>query len=460
MKAFCLLILLFCEISLLAQIVPDKRTDQQNRLSGIIPVGEAVKDLSQFVSALQEIHPDLYWQCSRSAFDHLYDSIRSTLPETGLTPVQLYQAIQPLTTVLGDGHTQLYFPKEQLQATDALVFPLLLDVNTRDSSLQVRKTFSHSQVVIPEGAKITMINGLDYRVLVSDMMKYCSGERSFFRLSKVNRDFTHFLYMLFPDHERYSVTYSKGEDLITTEVKAIPYSRYVALVEKTTLKKDPYQYELLGGRVALMTFHAFSDLDRFKTFVQGMFQELKEKKVETLIIDLRLNGGGNSDIGDELFQYISPCPFHQFSKQVIRYSDLQKKLAKENFGNDYAGFENGIQEIRTDTLIPLRPNPLRFHGKLYLLISHTTFSSAAAFSWTFHQFGMGKIIGEESGGMNVCFGDIVIYRLPYSNIAGTISFARIYEYGAGEENIHGTMPDVFVLPEEALDYVLKETGLH
>jgi C-terminal processing protease CtpA/Prc len=170
---------------------------------------------------------------------------------------------------------------------------------------------------------------------------------------------------------------------------------------------------------------------------------------------MRINGGGDSKIGDELFQYISPVSFQQFNKTIVRYSSLQKKLALENFGNDLSKKPDGIETTDSFDLIPLRPNPVRFTGNVYLLISHKTFSSAGSFSWTFKKFNMGTIFGEESGGMSVCFGDIVIYKLPHSKINSTISFARMYEYDSDEYDIHGTIPDVAVEQEKALEHVLE-----
>ena len=57
--------------------------------------------------------------------------------------------------------------------------------------------------------------------------------------------------------------------------------------------------------------------------------------------------------------------------------------------------------------------------------------------------------------MSVCFGDIVIYKLPNSHINSTISFARIYEYDSNENDIHGTIPDVITDGKNALEYAVK-----
>ena len=415
---------------------------------------EALADIDSFAHALKEIHPDLFFNCPEQTFNDSLNHIRNQFTQPTYSPLDLYKRLQPLTTLLGDGHTQLYFPKEALEKENVPVFPLLVEVNTNDSTLWLNHDFSNGETTLKKGTQLISINGKDYRSLIADMLPYCGGERIFFRLSKVNRDFVHFLYMLYPAN-RFSVGYRTGNLQKECVVNAVPYREYAQNLAEQTPHREAYQFEIKDRHTALMTFNAFTNLEQFKLFADSMFRSLKEKQIEHLIIDLRMNGGGDSNIGDELFQYIASQPFQQFGKYVTRYSELQKKLAKENFGTDYSTHPNGLDTTSSFPLIRLRPNPLRFNGKVTLLISHTTFSSASAFAWAFQKMKRGVLIGEESGGMSVCFGDVVIYRLPHTHIASTLSFARVFLYDADEADIHGVLPDIETSKEEALHYALN-----
>lgn len=426
---------------------------KQNNIATITRM-EANTDVDSFAYAMKEIHPNLFWECSEQVFNDSLDKIHERLVNTHYSPIELYKHLQPLTTILGDGHTQLYFPKEILQKEDILVFPLPIEVNTNDSTLWLKCDYNSNGVKLKKGIQLLSVNGKSYRTLVEEMLPYCSGEQIFFRLSKVNRDFNHFLYMLYPS-DSFSITYKTEKGQKECNIDAVPYHKYTELSIQQTAVNEPYKFEFIDNKTALMTFNAFKDLDRFKLFVDSMFYQLHENKTEHLIIDLRNNGGGDSNIGDELFQYISDNPFLQFGQFITRYSNMQKKLAKDNWGADYYNHSNGIDTVTYNTLIPLRNNPLRYNGKITLLISHATFSSASAFAWTFKKLNRGPIVGEESGGMSVCFGDVVIYRLPHSKIASTISFARVYLYGANDtEPIHGVLPDIEIPQEKALEFVL------
>lgn len=83
------------------------------------------------------------------------------------------------------------------------------------------------------------------------------------------------------------------------------------------------------------------------------------------------------------------------------------------------------------------------------------FSSAGSFAWAFKVCGMGTVVGEETGGMNVCYGDILQYRLPVSKLSTSVSFKRFWQFRADENDIHGTLPDVAVPAADALDRAMR-----
>jgi C-terminal processing protease CtpA/Prc len=206
--------------------------------------------------------------------------------------------------------------------------------------------------------------------------------------------------------------------------------------------------------IGIIEFDVFGDFEKFEVFLDSTLQVIQKENIGNLIIDLRRNGGGNSRLGDELFQYISPTSFAQFGKTIVRYSDIVKQFYKAASNREITN-PDGIEIYNENAeVIQLRENNLRYNGNVYLLISHSTFSSAASFSWAFKYFKMGTVIGEESGGMAVCFGDVISLRLPNSGLFYGISHKKFYQYGATDDNIHGTLPDHSVEREKALDFAI------
>lgn len=223
---------------------------------------------------------------------------------------------------------------------------------------------------------------------------------------------------------------------------------------KTGKKTKKYSYTIDSvNNVAVMDFREFHDIERMEQFADSMFNDLSAKNISNLIIDIRNNGGGNSRVGDVLLRYISPEPIIQMDKVLVRITPLTSKLMGES------GIEPTFAFYDIDSTQYIKPRSHEeghYTGKVYLLTSNKTFSSAGSFAWAFKECDMGKVIGEETGGMNVCYGDILKYTLPISKLASSASFKRFWQLRANENDIHGTLPDIAVPAAQALDTAMKQ----
>lgn len=77
------------------------------------------------------------------------------------------------------------------------------------------------------------------------------------------------------------------------------------------------------------------------------------------------------------------------------------------------------------------------------------------FAQAFKHYKTGKIIGEETGGWIVSYGDKITMSLPISKLPLSISTKKFYTVGATDNDKHGVKPDIQINKEEALDYALK-----
>lgn len=139
----------------------------------------------------------------------------------------------------------------------------------------------------------------------------------------------------------------------------------------------------------------------------------------------------------------------QFGKAAVKVSSRLKRafpLLQDSIG---------IKTYINDTLLQLRDNPLRFNGNVYLLTSNYTFSSATDFAWAFKYFRTGIIVGKETGGSTVCFGDLVGQILNNTKLKFGISWKKFYGYGASDEDVTGVIPDYQVDPKKAMDFTIN-----
>ena len=420
--------------------------------SGLFSREQAAFDIKALVYSLSEVHPDIFSICRQDDFFRAVNSAIASLPDS-ISPMELYRIAAPIVAMIGDGHTNLRFPYNSLVTADLKHMPLFVDVLT-DRTLICTTSLDS---IIPRGAKILGINGQTAEQMIDMMLPFVSGERSHFRLARLNDgDFTALHQMLFPANSYEVAFISQGAK--KTETVTLPAILWDDMKKRCPFTKTArhvadYSFTVdSAASVAVMDFRSFNNIKGMEAFADSMFTKLRSLEIRNLIIDIRNNGGGNSSVGDVLLRYISPEPFVQMEKMLVRITPLTLKLmggVQETPGIVF------YEESPENYIKPRSVEEGHFQGHVYLLTANKTFSSAGSFAWAFKECGVGPVIGEETGGMNVSYGDILGYHLPISGLLCTVSFKRFWQLRADENDIHGTIPDISVPAAEAMEAVMK-----
>lgn len=183
----------------------------------------------------------------------------------------------------------------------------------------------------------------------------------------------------------------------------------------------------------------------FRDFLKEMFDTLAAEKAESLIIDLRYNGGGNSILNNQFFYYIDKYLEWKDYSSTIRLSEQYKLKNPEIFAqvnNDYKRKFNKDVEIgqvidnqqlygpQSDIFQEIRNPQSRFYieepqnkfmGELILLIGNRTYSSAQMFATIFADNNLGTIIGDYTGGAPSSYGDVLSFNMPNSKVGFGVS---------------------------------------
>ena len=85
-------------------------------------------------------------------------------------------------------------------------------------------------------------------------------------------------------------------------------------------------------------------------------------------------------------------------------------------------------------------NPLRFDGKVYVLISNYTFSAAAMLAVVVKDWQLGTLVGEETGGRANFYGSSYQFDLPNTGIPTRVSYAQFVR-PSGVKDGKGAIPD-------------------
>ncbi len=446
MKKIILITLLFyCSVILFGQ-------------SNEIRKDSLIADVNSLFTNISEIHPNMYAEVSQKDFESNIQGIKSKITtETDL--LDLYILVNKLVVKMKDGHTSLFFPDYLLKEPNVLLFPFPINIDTKTKSVKTIDDYTESGNTIPFHSSILSINGIKIKEIVNEMLKQINGEQDFYRIDRINYNFTQLLYAIYKKNN-YQVEYLYNDSIYKKTVKGISYDkRYNRNQNSDRQKYVPYSLKTFTeNNYAILEIRTFAIYNKkrikeYKRFLDSTFTILKKKQIKSLIIDVRNNGGGSSQRGNELFQYISQVPFKQWGKTTIRISEQQKKYYKRKY-NKIEKSPIGISTVMPSKLIRLKRNRKRFKGKIYLLQNHFTFSSASSFAWAFKYFKMGKVVGQETGGVAVCFGDIICQKLPYTKFSYCVSHKHFYQYGADDNDTHGTIPDYEIKSKDALNYTI------
>ncbi len=433
---------------------------------------ELNEDLDSLYSYIVATHPNPFSVISKKDFDKRIAEIKKQFIEP-LTIREYYKLIAPLVASISDGHTSIKYAGNKFMTDETKLFPYIANLSFDKPHIVVNGYIYNSPPEIPNGAEIIDINGISSEQMIDKFISNTSGEAKPYRLKTASNIFLGSLLQTYFDLETDFKVKFKFNNVVSTKV--IPSITFADLRKEIQSKKQPTtevekpiaDYSLIlkkDLKTAIIDFRYFNDNVRFQIFLDSAFNIMTKEKIENLIIDIRENGGGNSSVGDKLLKYISKEKFTQFGKTIIKYSQLQKDFFKIKCEDDSANCEtynylkkqkNGNTEsLDYENLIS--PHTNRFNGKIFLLISLKTFSSASTFAQCFKYYKMGTIIGEETGGWIVTYGDKITAALPVTKLSVTISQKKFYTIGATDKDFHGIIPNIHVKSENALDFTLQK----
>lgn len=419
---------------------------------------QAFADIDTLMHTLNEVHPNLYCNISMNTLDSRITDIKAGMPDS-ISVIALYETLAPVVAGIGDAHTTMVLPYREVMVKAGRYIPVMPTIDSNTGRMYVKASVGNC---VPYDSEILSVNGKSTADLVGKMLTFVGGEREFFRLTMVDNNIMGLFHMLFyaPEYtikyvepsgkEEKSITLQAVEaDKLNSELVLSP--KILKLIEEHGSGAS-YSFRIMdGNKIAVMTFDACLDVNGMEAFADSMFTQLRQQDVKDLIVDVRYNGGGNSNVCDVLLKNIAPKPFAQYGKTLVKVTPTTIALT----GNRYK--KPDIHIIPEDPA--LRHDPLpeaqRFRGNVYLLTSHTTFSSASSFAWAFKEAGCGKVIGEETGGMSVHYGDVIGFRLPNSGLSVNVSHKRFWLPGADENDIHGVIPDIICSQDDALETALK-----
>jgi hypothetical protein len=355
-------------------------------LSAILTKEEASADLAYLVDKLEERHP----ACIRGLPDEVraqYEKELAALTDD-MTVLQLWQAGARVLARMKDAHTAIGH-----RSIDYKRLPIKLEM-TDDRLLCTSEGY--------DSAEIVRINGISVGELYRRFLTQFSYELE----SYASYCFSN--YIRDPKYLEFVGVYTASGITFTFSNEKGEWEQSMALespVENAAAAELPFvSYQIdEENSIGIFTLRSCQINDFYRETLKKFFTEVKELSISYVAVDLRNNGGGNSQVINEFLRYLEVDRYAVVGGMDVRYGPVlwhfERKMTKNR------PFED-----------------LLFAGKLFALTSTNTFSSAAMFALTLLDNHLAELIGEIPGNMPASYGDILTFQTPNAKLLFTISF--------------------------------------
>jgi hypothetical protein len=390
----------------------------------ILTPGQMEEDLDYVVRILRNVHPATYEGFSEqqvAAIDAAYQRIQEPMPAA-----RFYFLANTVICSTQDAHTHLRPMKGLLdRRIDVPIISLSDGFYVRAD----REPFKQGDRIVALGEK-------DIETVIDAMRPLIPAENDYWRKRGMaerlqRREYLDYLGVIESNAVDASVERTGTRVTLTAPLK-LP----AQCMPKPAAR--PWVGHTVDADLSLGLFHLDTCTinDHYRKAVRSFFESVRDHQIRNIAVDLRRNGGGNSQVVDEFFRYLNVERYRHFSGDV-RYS---KELAEKTGSSRKSGYRRGKPGTKRNRKV--QDKTLRFDGNLFVLTSPATFSSGNWFAVIIKDNGLGTIIGEPTGNAPSSYGDIPTFQMPNTGFAFTVSHKRFIRPNPDNDPQDALYPDV------------------
>jgi len=398
-------------------------------------VAELQEDFQQMQRLLEELHPSLYEYTDKEAFDSLF-ARQYALIDKPMQPHEFFRILTPLTERVGCGHTNLWMPGDFWNIDPGNLFPLQL----RIMEGQVVVSGSYSGISqVPIGSVIVEINKRPVHEIITELKSGYSADamNENFKISQVERRFPMLYARIYGFPNKYEITYLPPHQRTRFKTELTPAN--IKSVRAVVFKEPILKLELWEKRsAAILIINSFIYYDRvpmFRAFIDSCFNEIQEKNIQNLILDLRGNDGGDPFCAVPLFSYLERKAVPYFAERYGKYAEFADPIPRAEKA---------------------------YSGNLFTLIDGRCFSTNGHFCSLLKYHRIGKFIGSETGATYTCNAAQKILNLKNTRLMFYVAHGTFRAAVEGMDKTRGIIPDYPVEPSmedfiEGRDTILEFT---
>ena len=174
----------------------------------------------------------------------------------------------------------------------------------------------------------------------------------------------------------------------------------------------------------------------YKSTLREFFNEVNEHDIKNIILDLRVNDGGDSQVIAEFISYLDVDNFTWYGANIRYSKDSRTIIKKSKFSCEhFPPYVIKNNRAKAD---------LVFKGNLFVLTCKNTFSSANMFAVTLKDNKIGKIIGTPTGNQPTCYGNPLNFKMPNTQIYFRVSTKQFLRPNSNANSEDSLYPDIEV----------------
>ncbi|MEM6804954.1 MAG: S41 family peptidase, partial [Bacteroidota bacterium] len=403
----------------------------------------------------------------KEIFNQQLAALKTSLKDS-VELLNFHRMVQPFTALSKLAHCSSEFPFQShyipYMEQGGKLFPC--SVRIEEGKLIITDNYS-TKTEIGKGDELSSINAKSADVVREDIYAYLSGEGAEIKNALIDQlEFARIYWLVYDEVASFDLVLKRPADGKSYEVSVL--AREAAQLEENFAEKVPLfdterAFKFIEDIAYLKpgiflnqestqntSSHETFDRRGFIDFIDSSFAQIKSRKLESLIIDLRGNPGGDNSFSDYMLAYFADTAFRFCSDFYVKTSPTTKKF--------WEGVEmESLQEMRKlilekengerfpvpyDTYEP-RPLAERFRGKVYLLINRYSYSNAVSTAAIVKDYGLGTILGEMTADTPTSYGAVHQFSLPHSKI--NISYPKAFIVRPnGNRQLLGVKPDIFL----------------
>lgn len=393
------------------------------------------EDFSTYRRMLEETHPGLYRYTPKEEIQQIMDSVASTLQDSK-SHYSFYTDLALINSKIKCAHSYLVPIQDISKYTLNSIKTVPFYFHAIDDKQYVVLNGSQNEEIEP-GFELMSINGKSIPEIRDIIYKYAwsDGDIESAKIRNMTGVYFWMMYYLFVDQsDQFSMQFKD----LTGKQHEYQLPAQTPKSSMAYYKKNPVNKEMMklygknnSNKPFKLSFSkdvektAFLSLNSFggagtndedeeqaitRKFMEKAIKRLQKAKTESLIIDLRYNGGGWDIIPMEILSYLAKSdePF-QYYKEAFAVTDSTEFLKFTGYTpSDYPQLKeelipqgDGTFKLSPKYNVSLRPYAAkenRFEGDIYFIIHEMTGSAASEFAGIAKDRGLGTFVGTETNG--------------------------------------------------------------